>query len=154
MKRISGLTAIALCMLIIGCAGSVKHQTQVTKGPDLGYALDAKDVVFRFDPAAYTQATRNDNGRWVPMSQVAVNTVTVAGNFNDWSRQAWPMDRMDDGAYELRKSRDYFGPDSKWEFKFVVNGAYWVEPPRGAPNTTRTGYWKENHSSNLVMTVP
>jgi hypothetical protein len=120
----------------------------------LGYELGKDEIVFRFDALDFDDVTRNDNGRWLPIGEVDIRAVTVAGDFNGWSKEAWPMLDTGDGIFELRKGLDLFSGRSSWQFKFVINGFYWVEPPKDAANSTAGGLYKVNQSYNLVLNLP
>jgi hypothetical protein len=44
------------------------------------------------------------------------------------------MGRSADGVYELRRAIGQFSQRPAWQFKSVINGIYWVEPPERAAN--------------------
>jgi DNA-directed RNA polymerase subunit RPC12/RpoP len=112
----------------------------------LGYRVDADEVVFVFDPAAFG----------VPIAPGA--RVHVAGDFNRWldasdgkirnPSPAWQMQRVTDGRYELHKPLADFRQRPQWEFKFVVNLSQWIEVPDTALNRT-TG-----RPVNLTLAIP
>jgi hypothetical protein len=120
----------------------------------VGYGLEAREVVFRFEPSQYVDVTRNDTGSWRVLRDVEIEHVAVAGAFNKWSKEAWPLSEVDGGAFELRKPLSAFEGQSEWPFKYVVNGVYWVEPPPEAPNCVRSGMWERNRSRDLVLRLP
>jgi hypothetical protein len=137
----------ACCVLLHGCAWWSAE-------PPVGYNIRAREVVFRFEPSQYVDVTRDDTGSWRLLSDIEIEHVSVAGAFNEWSKEAWPLSGVDGGAFELRKSRSAFAGQSEWSFKFVVNGFYWVEPPPEAPNCVRSGEWDRNRSRDLILRVP
>jgi hypothetical protein len=53
---------------------------------------------------------------------VEIETVHLAGNFNDWDPTATPMERRRGGVFravlELERGREY-------QFRYVVNGEHW-----------------------------
>ncbi len=55
--------------------------------------------------------------------------VNVAGSFNDWSADRWPM-TFDAGMGAWVTTRDI--PDGTHQYKFVLNGAEWVRDDRNA----------------------
>jgi hypothetical protein len=112
------------------------------------------DVVFSFNPSDYTNVTRDDTGEWLDIRGLPIDDVCVAGEFNDWSKDAWQMTKGRSGVYELSKSWAAFRERQEWQFKFVINGFYWVEPPAEAPNRVPSGAWRENRSYNLVVRIP
>jgi hypothetical protein len=55
-----------------------------------------------------------------------VNSVTIAGQFNAWDKNANPLeDRDGDGIWIISLSL----PRGRYEYKFVVNGSEWVLDP-------------------------
>lgn len=74
-------------------------------------AAIADPHTFRFDP---------------PPELEPVSSVTLAGTFNGWSRDATPMADADgDGVYEATLDL----PDGVHHYKFVVNGDRWLNDP-------------------------
>jgi len=141
-------------MVTYGCAGSPAPDVGSPTDGAIGYVLGEGEVVFRFDALDFDDVTRNDTGRWLPIGEVDIKTVSVAGDFNDWSKEAWYMVKAGDGVFELRKDMNVFADRSEWQFKFVINDFYWVEPPANAQNSTAGGMYKANRSANLILTVP
>jgi alpha-amylase/alpha-mannosidase (GH57 family) len=73
------------------------------------------------------------------------DTVSLAGEFNDWSVTATPMsDDDNDGIWTVVVD---LAPGS-YPYKFVVNGSTW-EPDEGNPETTDDGYGGVNSVLNL-----
>ena len=112
----------------------------------LGCRVDADEVVFVFEPAAFGV-------------QIATNAeVHVAGDFNQWldasegkinkPAPAWQMQLVSTNRYELHKQLADFREHPKWEFKFVVNLNQWIEPPSTAVNQSG------GETANLMLTVP
>jgi hypothetical protein len=154
MKHLLVVLLLACSPFVGGGAAHAQTPSSQSSQPAAGYQIAAGHVVFRFDRTAYANVTRSDNGEWLRMSDVAIRNVSVAGDFNGWSTDAWPMSEVQDGAYELKKELRVLSGRKNWQFKFVVNGAYWVEPPMSAPNRIASGTWGENRSYNLVLSVP
>ncbi len=111
----------------------------------LGYRVDAGEVVFVFEPAAFG------------VDIAADAPVHVAGNFNRWldasdgtihPAPAWQMQRVADHRYELHKQLADFHQRPQWEFKFVVNLNQWIEIPETALNRTA------GQPVNLTLTIP
>jgi len=111
----------------------------------LGCRIDADEVVFVFEPAAFG-------------IQIAADApVYVAGNFNRWldasdgtihPAPAWQMQRVAGDRYELHKQLADFQKRPQWEFKFVVNLNQWIEIPGTALNRTA------GQPVNLILTLP
>ena len=145
--------SIAALAVLAGCAASEKPTVLPFDNTTAGYTIANGEVVFRFDPARYESVTRNDTGQWLGIGDVTIELVSVAGEFNNWSRDAWQMSRSADGSYELRVDARDFAGRSEWAFKFVINALYWVEPPADALNKAPTGYHGANRSFNLLLRV-
>lgn len=112
----------------------------------VGCRVDANEVVFVFEPAAFGV-------------QIATNApVHVAGDFNQWlgatagklrnPAPAWQMQRVADSRYELHKPLADFHQRPQWEFKFVVNLGQWIEVPATALNRSA------GQPVNLTLTIP
>ena len=75
--------------------------------------------------------------------QPEANDVCVAGSFNNWQPQATPMVPLGGGRW----AKELTLPDGRYEYKFVVDGA-WLPDPNAeetAPNPFGT--------ANSVLTV-
>ncbi len=71
-----------------------------------------------------------------------VDSVTLAGTFNNWNVKAQPMDGPDnDGVYSVKKTLIR----GVYEYKFVVNGTEWITDPS---NLRTTGT-----AANSVLTL-
>jgi len=154
MKRVLAVVLLGLCLGATGRAEDGTPGTQRTLDPDVGYRLETGEVVFEFDATDYVNVTRDTDGAWLAIGDVSIGAVAVAGDFNQWSKTAWPMTEVRGGVYELRRQLGAFEGRRDWSFKFVVNGVYWVEPPEGARNRVQSGFWAVNRSHDLVLRVP
>jgi hypothetical protein len=139
---------------VSGSAGAV--DVSETQAPSylghVGFHVRGEEVIFVFERALYEFATRGDTGERVAIADITfdeASTVAVAGEFNDWSRVAWPMKQVKPNVYELRKPLGEFGGRDSWLFKFVVDGTLWIEPPPNASNAVPTGFG--NDSFNLAF---
>jgi hypothetical protein len=153
MRQIVSLLLLSVLALLVGCAASEKPAVLPFDDNNVGCRIVKGEVIFRFDSSLYTYITRNDNGKWLKIDEVTIDNVSVAGDFNDWSRDAWQMSQAADGVYELRVDLRKFAKRNEWAFKFVVNGFFWVEPPEEALNKVPSGYWGANRSYNLVLRI-
>ena len=163
MRQLLPVLLLAWCVVTCGCAespapsaGSPEDEADISIASDgtIGYLLGKGEVIFRFDALEFDNVTRNDTGKWLPIGEVDIKTVSVAGDFNEWSREAWHMVKDGDGIFELKKDLGVFGDRSRWEFKFAINDFYWVEPPADAKNSTAGGMYKANRSANLILSLP
>ncbi len=62
--------------------------------------------------------------RYVPPAGAPqINSISVAGSFNDWNTEARPMTRQADGTWEARVQ---LSPGS-YQYKYVFNGDQWAQ---------------------------
>ena len=145
------LMVITLAIALLGCA---HHPPQAPESPagamvqGVGYSQVGDIVTLEFDPTRFENATHDFTGGWKHLSMLTITTVDAAGEFNGWSKSAWPMERAGT-RWVLRKPRAEFGTATTYQFKYVINGEWWVEPPRNAANQQGTGF--VNNASNLVL---
>ncbi|TBN06669.1 hypothetical protein EYD45_01945 [Hyunsoonleella flava] len=102
-----------------------------------GYKIENDTVVFRFDVRDYSKFTHEHTAQRLEFSDFDIESVAVSGEFNLWSREDWKMQRISDYIYELRKSVSDFNDAFSWEFKYVINNAYWAEPSRKDANIAK-----------------
>ena len=115
-----------------------------------GYRILNDEVVFDFRPADYEWTTSNKDGKWVRLSEVNIKKVCVAGEFNGWEKDQWVLQKAADlDHYELRRKLSEFTGKSEYQFKFVINGDTWVEPPADAANRVSVG----GNVFNLYLTL-
>jgi hypothetical protein len=135
--------------LILGLSWILVNETWAQKKiPPLGYRIDGEDVVFVFDVRDYQKAYATW-GRKVDFADLEIHKISVAGEFNNWSKEGWKLQKVNQYTYELRKKLKDFSGKPTWEYKFVINDQYWAEPPGQAPN--RANDW--NSHNNLIMTT-
>jgi hypothetical protein len=64
----------------------------------------------------------------VDFADLGIHEVAVTGQFNNWSKKGWRMEKVDEFTYQLRKRipdfNDAFPPD----FKYVINGRFIADP--------------------------
>lgn len=118
--NIGHFTLNVLCFLWLG-----NTEAQV-------YFFEGDDVVFEFDSRVYAKADAEGNLDKMDFSDLKIYNVAVAGNFNDWSKEGWRMKKLSRYKFQLRKPIEQFNDPFTWEFKFLVNGKYWIEPLPGS----------------------
>lgn len=91
-----------------------------------GYDIKGDEVTFIFNVNDYPNIKNNGD---------TINDVFVSGEFNNWARDQWPMAKVNDSIYQLKKDLSIFTSDFDWEFKFIVNGEHWAEPTREFKNS-------------------
>ncbi|WP_298759410.1 hypothetical protein [uncultured Psychroserpens sp.] len=95
---------------------------------DKGYRFDGNYVVFTFNKHDYEKFSKDDSKLKVKFEDLTIDNVVVAGEFNNWSKYDWKMQKVNETTYELRKHINDFKDEFTWEFKFIVNNQYWAEP--------------------------
>jgi hypothetical protein len=143
---LTSLITLSSLAFVTGCATVEDKPVRTT-----GYRMEPDAFVFELDTRAYDWTTEGVIGNWVAIGDISITNVCVAGEFNSWSPSAWPLQRVDQHRFILRKSYAELGGRLRCEFKFVINGLYWVEPPPSVPNGVPTGF--ANNGYNLVVWV-
>ncbi|NJL14199.1 MAG: hypothetical protein HC913_15105 [Microscillaceae bacterium] len=145
MKIYPYLLIVAM-VLLSTCTDTLPHQEK----EEMGYRIENGQVVFEFDLRDYQQATQDGQHQVYDFRDLDVVEVAVAGEFNNWSKDGWKMRQIDDYRFQLRKKLKDFDGKFEWQYKFIVNEKYWVEPPVKARNQVEMypGYRK---SRNLVL---
>lgn len=119
----------------------------------MGYRIEGDEVVFTFDKRDYENATEDSLGYTRDFDDLDIKSVVVSGQFNDWSRDKWEMNKINEYIYELRKKLIDFTDAFSWEFKFVINNTYWAEPSKHNTNIApaRSKYGDNYHTYNLKL---
>jgi hypothetical protein len=154
MRSLRERPSVLLLVAALFCAAAI---AQATGEGHVGYHIEGDEVVFTFDASEYEFVTRGDTGQWVEMKSVSPgpnSTVTVVGEFNDWSTDAWVMACGRPGVYELRWPLAELERQGSWAFKFVIDSILWVEPPEAAPNKVPTGLGNRGFNLLLVLSEP
>jgi rhodanese-related sulfurtransferase len=99
-----------------------------------GYRIEGDYIIFTFDKRDYSKATNERTHIRLDFDDFNIEKVVVAGNFNNWSRNHWKMNKINEYVYELKKRIDDFNDDFNWEFKFVINNSIWAEPSEKISN--------------------
>ena len=111
-------------------AFSALGQVDTTKSAMGHYYFEGDEVVFEFDQRDYAKAMRASDNASVDFGEVDVVGVSLSGNFNNWSWDGWKMQKVDKYRYQLRKKTIDLKGEPNWQFKFVINGAYWTKPDK------------------------
>ena len=119
--------------MVNGCA-TTKANVAAPRGPHAyGYTLSGSTVVFSFRASDYPTVTSGTSNDLFPVGDVRINRVSVAGEFNRWSTEAMPMVRAGEYCVATRPITE-FESSRPLQFKFVINGHFWAEPPPDALN--------------------
>lgn len=92
------------------------------------YFFQENDVVFEFDVRAYLQAQSEGTLSKMDFEDLDIHTVAVTGTFNNWSKKGWRMKQTGPYTFQLRKKISEFNDALTWEFKFLINGRYMLDP--------------------------
>ena len=130
-------------ILILLLASATPAGAQPEEEPYRGYFFEGDEVVFEFDLRYFEEATLHGTKRRVDFDDLNVYEVAVAGDFNNWSRKKWKMKKVGPQRYQLRKKIEDFDDAFKWEYKFIVNGKYWAEPPEAIANKSKVIHGKQ-----------
>ncbi|WP_281613243.1 hypothetical protein [Flammeovirga sp. SubArs3] len=114
---------------------------------EMAYQLKDDSIQFIFDPNIY--ALVNDGyGIQENYHPDMIDYVEVAGSFNAWS-QYFKMNKVGDKYYKSLALKDV----NTWgEFKFIINGRVWVNPPFYASN--KLGHFTGTREYNFTYKNP
>ena len=145
-------------LYILLCLWSALQIPLQSQEPYHAYFFEGDEVVFEFDIRYFEEASRAGAFWKTDFEDIDVESVAIAGDFNNWSADEWRMKKVGEGRYQLRKQIEDFEDAFRWEFKFVVNGKFWAEPSetiRNKGKTTPTGsFWQETYNMELYTARP
>jgi hypothetical protein len=129
----------------------VQAQTQAKS-----YYFEDDEVVFQFDIRLYQEAVATGQLEELEFADFDINRIVISGNFNRWSRKAWKMKQVGPNTYQLRKKITAFNDVISWDFKFLINGQYWVDPAALNPSEKilDQGIWKGVYDLDLYDVAP
>lgn len=138
---------IYLLLLFWSFFGNTEAQT---------YFFEEEDVVFEFDSRVYAKADADGKLDKLDFADLKIYDVVVSGNFNDWSKEGWRMKKLSRHKFQLRKPIEQFNDPFTWEFKFLVNGQYWIEPLPGADRQKilSNDFWEETFNLTFNKVEP
>ena len=132
MKSLLMLIAIAM----LGSISTAASEARTTGL--LGVRVSSDSVTFRFSPAEFRMAVSGKTSRWMKLRDIAIHEVTVAGPWNQWSTDAWPLAHHG-RVWTLTTPLSAVADHDTVSFKFVVNAEWWVQPPPDAVNQLNAG---------------
>ena len=124
------LTPGAIKNILISTAERILHAPAVRQGYGVVNAARAVELAATEQhalSAAGCKPPRVENGRLlVEFHDDVAEAVSVAGDFNGWSRIATPLKRSGSGLWstEIVVTRS-----GRFEYKFIVDGQRWIEDP-------------------------
>ena len=140
--------------LLILCTSFLAIGQTKTKN---GYRIEGDEVVFTFNKKDYSLLSSDKDHEWVTLDEVSISKVAVAGEFNDWSNNAWSMEKINDSMYQFRKKISDFKDKFDWQFKFVINDHYWAEPTEAkyvVPAKSRKGNDLYVYNLRMFTAIP
>jgi hypothetical protein len=114
-----------------------------------GYSIVEDKILFSFEPEKYKYLT--GMGVWSKeIDDITIKEVYLASEMNEWKPKdkKFLMKKVGN-KWEISLPLSELPKDKTMEFKFVINGKYWVEPQENMKNTTQAGNWE--YSKNLVV---
>jgi hypothetical protein len=142
---------IGLALLAFTCVCSPKIKQESV----LGYRIENNEVVFEFDKTQYSSASQNHKKGKIDFSELKIDQVAVSGEFNGWSQDGWRMVRINENIFQLRKKLSDFEDKMSWQYKFIINENYWVEPPHYIKNRIHIyDPSKGKEYENMLMILP
>lgn len=101
-----------------------------------GYKLTSDKVIFTY------QHNKKANAK-------LINTVSVAGSFNDWNpeNKAYQMKYKGMNLFELELPKSQFEKGKEYQFKFVINKVGWTMTPKNALNVD------SSNDRNLIFKI-
>ena len=112
-------------VMMIWLAGSamttVLSQTRDTTS---AYHFEGEDVVFVFDVRKYAKELLGENALKVDFADLGIYDVAVTGQFNNWNKKGWKMEKKDENTFILRKRIADFNDIFPLDFRYVINGRF------------------------------
>lgn len=137
------ITIVVLTTLFSAC-----RRDNMLRSP-VGYRIEGSDVIFEFDIREYKKVTKPKASGQLDFEDIDIKAIAISGEFNNWSEDGWKMTQVDEFVFQLRKPLKEFKDQYKWEYKYIINGEYWAEPPVYASNKTQV--YPLKNSENLVL---
>ena len=125
---------------------------QVIETPrDFGYRIDGERIIFEFELNASANIVTDDRtGLRRRIRPEEATHASIAGEFNGWHPEPMTPHARRLDIWVAERTRAELG-DGPFQFKFVVEGNLWVEPPDWASNIARV---EHEDTLNLVLTIP
>lgn len=124
LKVLTYTKHIILTWLFYAGTGLVM-QAQETSQP---YRLEGSDCVFTFDVRNYAKELLGENALKVDFADLGVYDVAITGDFNNWNKKGWKMQKIDEFTFTLRKPITEFNDAFPIEFRYIINGRFIANP--------------------------
>jgi Glycogen recognition site of AMP-activated protein kinase/Carbohydrate-binding module 48 (Isoamylase N-terminal domain) len=115
-----------LVLLLSGYKGAAQTEAKDAKAGT--YFFEGEDVVFEFDLRQYQTLRRAESGIDLDFAEMDIDKVAISGNFNNWSSEGWTMVKIDNYRFRLRKKVTALEGFPNWQFRYVINGDYFLSP--------------------------
>ncbi len=150
MKKVFLFLAIALSAALMGCATApaVEPSAQYQSN---GYTIQDDTVIFEFFPAKHLWVTNGVSGDWVRLNSIPLRSVAVAGDFNGWGKEPMLMVFDGEGGFYFPLEKERLTSGVTYQFKFLINDEWWVEPPKNSLNAKATDL--SNGSANYSVRI-
>jgi hypothetical protein len=145
------LRLVVICLLYAAnLAAQPSGSKMKGQASGFGYVYNGDSIEFIFgEQTVITIGTTEVN---LEKRIAEVNRVNIAGDFNNWNPNlpGFQMKRVGKTVFKLSISKNSLGKKGDLrQFKFVLNGKYWVEPPVQAANKFTGG----DKNTNLTLTL-
>lgn len=117
-RHIMHVCFLVLAWVLSACPCAAQTEDQPT------YYFEGDDVVFVFDVRNYAKALLGENALRVDFADLGIYEVAVTGEFNNWSKKGWKMNRRDEFTYALRKPINAFNDPFPMDFRYIINDRY------------------------------
>jgi hypothetical protein len=114
-----------LVLLLLSAVSCVSGYTQQTES---AYRFEGDQVVFEFDVRLYAKELLGENALKLDFADLGVYEVAVTGEFNNWNKKGWRMEKKDEFTFVLRKAIQEFNDAFPIDFKFIINGRFLASP--------------------------
>jgi hypothetical protein len=85
------------------------------------YYFEDENVVFVFDVRNYAKALLGENALKVDFADLGIYQVAISGEFNNWNKKGWKMNKRDEFTFELRKRIEDFNDAFPLDFRYIIN---------------------------------
>ena len=99
------------------------------------YTIQGDEVVFVLDVRRYAETLLSKDADQVDFADLKIHEVAIAGQFNNWNRNGWKMEKKGEFIFELRKKLEAFTDPFPIEFKYIINGKFVSDPNSTNPDS-------------------
>jgi hypothetical protein len=121
MKNVALKNRIFFLLLLFSMGFGHDLLAQEKENP---YRFEGNDVIFVFDVRNYAKELLGENALKVDFADLGIYEVAVTGEFNNWSRKGWKMEKKDDFTFILRKHLEDFNDAFPIDFRYIINGRF------------------------------